>query len=143
MDASYAELAAAVDKVSQERLRAMVCALLRDYPVISNAVAEELLTAHEDLEDEESESCPSDFDADNALQVSKDEVDGLPYDITDIEKKRKRAESGAELPLKRTKRYENCVNCKAEYDITLNSKHSCRYHPGEFTSPSAGRADKP
>ncbi|KAJ6120668.1 hypothetical protein N7523_004948 [Penicillium sp. IBT 18751x] len=27
-------------------------------------------------------------------------------------------------------RYEQCGNCKQEFDVTENSKTSCRYHPG-------------
>jgi hypothetical protein len=27
-------------------------------------------------------------------------------------------------------RYEHCGNCEKEFDITENSKTSCRYHPG-------------
>ncbi|KAJ5127046.1 hypothetical protein N7448_007825 [Penicillium atrosanguineum] len=27
-------------------------------------------------------------------------------------------------------RYERCGNCKEEFDVTENSKTSCRYHPG-------------
>lgn len=29
-------------------------------------------------------------------------------------------------------RYERCRNCKQEFDVTENSKTSCRYHPGRF-----------
>ncbi|KAJ5147252.1 hypothetical protein N7526_000604 [Penicillium atrosanguineum] len=31
-------------------------------------------------------------------------------------------------------RYERCGNCKEEFDVTENSKTSCRYHPGGFST---------
>lgn len=39
-------------------------------------------------------------------------------------------ESMASVPM--TSRFENCVYCLEEFEVTQNSETSCKYHPGTY-----------
>lgn len=77
----------------------------------------------------------------NVCLMSKDAEDLIGQILLTTEhaglNKRKRSASnandGAQTQPKRLRpRYAMCAKCEEEYDVTLNSKWACRWHPGEL-----------
>lgn len=61
-------------------------------------------------------------------------------DTSDDEEKEEEEEDVRPTPATTTgakrvrSRYAKCINCKEEFDVSENTKKSCRYHSGMYTS---------
>ncbi|KAF7176018.1 hypothetical protein CNMCM7691_001193 [Aspergillus felis] len=124
----------ALNAAPSSRLRHIirdVCRLLpAALPIVSDCllVSEEQVPKQRDSDSDSNCNCGSDCEA-NA-KVDTDTAQPAPGESGPARlKSKKRARAGAGGKVR--PRYAVCANCEVEYDVTKNSKESCRFHPEE------------
>ncbi|RHZ65982.1 uncharacterized protein CDV56_109054 [Aspergillus thermomutatus] len=120
----------ALNAASSSRLRHIIRDLCRLLPPAISIVSDTLLVTEDQVaverDDADSNSdSESDFDSDAASETSA----GEPEPADGILEVRAPPVPVAAARKRLRPRYAVCVQCEAEYDVTLNDRESCYYHP--------------
>lgn len=131
------ELATAVHYSSSACKNTLILEMMCRYPIVRSLVAEHTFVPRTSVRDwKESVAYLSDYDS-SADETSEDDEDSIDSDpkaaqnsSQNAQNKGKRAVSAVQLPTKRVQRFEKCLNCSVDYDVTNNSRKACIYHTG-------------
>ena len=138
-------LQTAINATSHQQLKLAVLRLVGSQPLAAEYLEKELLasednyknyddvsTDEETEEEEEEEEDDGDDDDDDDSEKSDDDI------VTSIDLRKDAPKALKQQPVaevvgqkrKRT-RFAMCAQCKEEFDITVNYREACDYHPGK------------
>ncbi|QDS72736.1 hypothetical protein FKW77_003907 [Venturia effusa] len=68
----------------------------------------------------------------DAITTATEHLVAAVPDVTNKNGKRVVTDNSNELPVKRRKRYDRCVQCKEEFDVKGTHMEACNWHKGEL-----------
>ncbi|OJJ50605.1 hypothetical protein ASPZODRAFT_126497 [Penicilliopsis zonata CBS 506.65] len=123
---SLQQLTQAIYDAPESRLKTILRDLCIQLPAAREAVARHLLVT-EDRIKEKADSSDDDGSEDEDSEESDDSDESREPEV--------KPQTPVKMGSKRLRpRYGICENCDEEFDLTTNSKRSCRYHP-EYSEP--------
>lgn len=127
-------LKGAIKTLSTELLRKELEFLCHEYPAIVQTLEDRLLVQGKDVVryhvDTESED-----DADSEIESEESEPESDGSDKSDLDRKSMKRKWIAVGDEEYTARMATCENCKEEFDVTLNERGDCEWHPGIVLLP--------
>lgn len=119
----------AIKSLSAKLLRAELLFLCQEFPVIIHTLEDRLLVRGMDVVryhvDTDSED-DADSEIENEESASENDVGDKSVTNRESQKRKPIAKGDEEY----TARMEVCENCKQEFDVTLNERGDCLWHPG-------------
>ncbi|KAH8778072.1 hypothetical protein BGZ57DRAFT_347927 [Hyaloscypha finlandica] len=125
----------AIESMSHDRLKALVKHYCKSIEPLRNKLEKKLLVAGREVVryhiDSDSEN---DQNSENESSEEEEEANGSYNDSDELDEDkepRKKLKPIAAADSEMVPKYATCLNCKTEFDVTLNDRGDCRWHSGE------------